>query len=172
MLAQFTWQDFLIAALILSLLWYVGIMLIYFRGKIPKFGNQQKRSAPTPGERKPEEEPEDGELIGRTREPDGVSSVGMEELRFAPRSEPDDDPDDYRDTQLGDVPDVLEELKRIFSILENEGGTKEDFISLFALVVAKHPKIKGTPSQQAINEYIRNHLLFPISDEELEALWE
>lgn len=172
MLEQFTWQQFLLAALILTLLWYAGVLLIYFRGKIPKFGDNEKRSTPTPREKEYTEQPEETEndlLIGRTREPEGVTSVAMEELRFAPRQE---DPDAHRDTQIGAVPDVLEELKKIFSILENEGGTKEDFISLFALVASRYPQIKGTPGQQAINEHIREHLLFPISDGELDQLWE
>jgi len=69
------------------------------------------------------------------------------------------------------VPDVLEELKSIFYILETRQGTKADFISLFGLVSAKYPNIKGTANQQALNDYIRENVLFPMSDEELDSLW-
>jgi hypothetical protein len=39
------------------------------------------------------------------------------------------------------------------------------------LVSAKHPKIRNTPNQQALNDYIRENLPFDISDEELDNLW-
>ncbi len=172
MLEQFTWQQFLIAAMILSLVWYAVIVLLYYRKDIAKFKSKDDHKQPERLQREWEEEledePEEDTLMGRTKEPEGVSSVPMDALRFAPKEE---DPDDYRDTALGIVPDVLEELKSIFHILENEGGTKEDFISLFALVSSKYTKIKGTPNQQALNEYIRENVLFPISDEELDQLW-
>lgn len=174
MLEQFTWQQFLLAALVLILLWYAGIILLYYRSDISKFKPKRRQENKRYEREKEElkEEPEEDNLIGSIREPDGVTTSGMEELRFAPRAEDRNDPDSHRDTQIGAVPDVLEELKKIFSILEKEGGTKEDFISLFALVASKYPQIKGTPSQQALGDHIRNNLLFPISDEELDNLWQ
>lgn len=172
MLQAFTWQQFLVAALILTLVWYAGIFLLYYRRKAQELFSpktKQPEKLKREWEEEFEDEPdEDDDLIGSVREPDGVSSVEIDTLRFAPKAE---DPDEQRDTQLGIVPDVIEELKSIFRILENEGGTKEDFISLFALVSSKYPKIKGTANQQALNGYIRKNVLFPISDEELDQLW-
>lgn len=167
MLEQFTWQQFLVAALIGSLIWYAAVVLLYYRRDISKFPAEKSRQQPESLQREWEEEPrEPGEeaLMGGVREPDGASSLPMEALRFAPKAEDEE-------ARLGAVPDVLEELKTIFSILEKEGGTKEDFISLFALVSAKYPQIKDTPSQRALNEHIRAGLLFPISNEELDQLW-
>jgi hypothetical protein len=172
MLEQFTWQQFLIAALILSLVWYIAVVLLYYRRDISKFTSDRSQKQPErlqhEWEEELEDEPEEKTLMGRAREPEGVSSVPMDALRFAPKEE---DPDEYRDTELGIVPDVLEELKSIFHILQTEGGTKEDFISLFALISSKYPRIKGTPNQQALNEHIRENVLFPISDKELDRLW-
>ncbi|HEK19758.1 MAG TPA: hypothetical protein ENO28_04820 [Bacteroidetes bacterium] len=171
MLQAFTWQQFLVATLILTLVWYAGVFLLFYRRKAkelftpkPRQPERMKRE----WEDELEDEPEEESLMGSSREPEGVSSAEMDTLRFAPKAE---DPDEYRDTALGIVPDVLEELKSIFHILENEGGTKEDFISLFALVSSKYPKIKGTSNQQALNEHIRENVPFPISDEELDQLW-
>lgn len=171
MLEQFTWQQFILAALILSLIWYAVVILLYYRRDVTEFKPKRRQKPSKRLPQPPEEPPEEESLMGSVREPDGVTTTGMEELRFAPRDGDIADPDAHRDTQLGAVPDVLEELKRIFSILEREGGTKEDFISLFALVSSKYPQIKGTSSQKALNEHIRNNLLFPISDEELDSLW-
>lgn len=172
MLQAFTWQQFLIAALILSLVWYAGIFLLYYRKKAKDLltaENRDPERLKREWEEELEDDPEEDEgLMGIVKDPVGVSSADMDTFRFAPKA---DDPQEYRDTQLGILPDILEELKSIFRILENEQGTKEDFISLFALVSSKYPKIKDTANQQAFNEYIRENLLFPISDEELDQLW-
>lgn len=173
MLAQFTWQQFLVAAMVLSLVWYLGVILVFYRRDVSNFLSKGvKQSQPERLQREWEEEledePEEENLMGSVREPEGLSTVAMEELRFAPKT---DSSDAERGTQLGVIPDVLEELKGIFSILQKEGGTKEDFISVFALISAKYPAIKGTPSQQALNEHIRENVLFPISDAELDQLW-
>ncbi len=65
-----------------------------------------------------------------------------------------------RETQLGLVPDVLEELKSIFHILETEGGGKSDFISLFGMVSAKYAKIKGTANEQALQRSTSAKMFF------------
>lgn len=168
MLQQFTWQQFLIAALVLSLIWYLLIFLLYYRNKPADFFS--KRQLPEKLKREWDEEleddPEENNLIGQPRQSEGKSSMPMDALRFAP-----EDKDADRDTQLGIIPDVLEELKSIFHILQRENGGKEDFISLFKLISSKYPKIKGTPNQPALNEYIRENVAFTISDEELNGLW-
>ncbi len=173
MLAQFTWQQFLVAAMILSLVWYLGVVLLYYRRDVFSYFSRRYKKEPPERlhrewEEELEDEPEDESLMGSVREPEGLSSVQMDALRFSPKEE---DPDASRDRQIGTVPDVLEELKSIFAVLQKEGGTKEDFISLLALVGAKYPGIKDTPSQRALNDYIRQNVLFPISDEELDELW-
>ncbi len=171
MLQAFTWQQFLVAALILTLLWYAGVFLIYYRRRAKAFftpKTRQPEKLKREWENELEDDPEEESLMGSSKEPEGVSSADMDTLRFAPKQE---DPYEHRDTELGIVPDVLEELKGIFHILEKENGTKEDFISLFSMVSSKYPQIKGSPNQQALNDHIREKVLFPISDEELNQLW-
>jgi hypothetical protein len=173
MLHQFTWQQFLIATLIFTLAWYVVVILLFYRHKIAailsgKSALYQPERLQRDWEEELEDYPEDEELIGKQALPDGVSEVEMHMLGFAPKVH---DENEYRDTQLGIVPDVLEELKTIFHILENENGKVEDFISLFSLVKAKYPRVRNTPNEAAINEYIRENLPFEISGEELDSLW-
>jgi hypothetical protein len=173
MLQQFTWQAFLIAALIFSLCWYVVIILVYYRKEFLAFfsgrskGNKVER-LPHVWEEELEDEPELN-LMGKSLAPEGMSIVPMDALRFADKGA---DRDTDRDVQLGVVPDVLEELKKIFHILKNEDGNKQDFISLFALISSKYPKLKGTAKQQAINDFILENLPFEISQEELDQLWD
>lgn len=179
MLHFVTWHQFLAAAFIFTLIWYVVIFLLFFRSKFSDYlSGRSKTKQPERLKREWEEELEDNEpdneeeLIGKQALPEGVSEVEMQMLGFAPKGKPSkNDPDDDNDTQLGLVPDVLEELKMIFHILERDNGKTEDFISLFSLVKAKYPKIRNTSNQQAINEYIRENLPFEISDEELDSLW-
>ena len=173
MLHQFTWQQFLVAAFILSLIWYGVVILLFYRKKIERFLNrEQAHEFPEPLKREWDEDFEDEmaneeSLMGQPRLPEGVSRVGMGDFGFAPKKVKTE----QREMALGIVPDVLEELKRIFHILETEQGSKADFISLFTLVSSKYPAIRGTANQQALNDHIRENVLFPISDEELNNLW-
>lgn len=175
MLQAFTWQQFLIAALILTLVWYTGVLLFYYRKKamdLPTGEKQQPEKLKRDWEEEFDDPDEEENLLGMVKDPDGVSSSGMDMVRFAPRVAKVEDSEEYRDTQLGILPDVLEELKSIFRILENEQGTKEDFISLFILVSSKYPQIQGSNHQQTLNEFIRENALFPISDDELNQFWQ
>jgi len=178
MLKHFTWQQFLIAALVLSIIWYTVVILLFYRQRIRDHLNGKGKSSNPPEplghawDEEFEDEPlgDDDDLIGKSALPEGMSNLSMAQFGFAPRLG-DGDLDESRLRQQSVVPDVLEELKSIFYILETRQGTKADFISLFGLVSAKYPNIKGTANQQALNDYIRENVLFPMSDEELDSLW-
>ncbi len=170
----FTWQQFLVAAVIFTVAWYAVIFFLFFRGKItaklPGKSKQPERIRREWDDELEDYPDEEDDLIGKQSLPDGISEVEAHLLGFAPKEREHEDVDD-RETQLGVVPDVLEELKTIFHILENEGGTAEDFVSLFGMVKAKYPGIRNTPNEAAINEYIRENLPFDISDDQLANLW-
>lgn len=178
MLKHFTWQQFLIAAFVLSIIWYTVVILLCYRQRLQDHfsGKGKENKPPEPlghaWDEEFEDEPLDDEsdLMGKPALPDGMSNLSMAQFGFAPRVS-DEDLDESRQRQQSVVPDVLEELKNIFHILETQQGTKEDFISLFGLVSAKYPNIKGTPNEQALNDYIRENVPFAISDEELDSLW-
>ncbi len=172
MLQTFTWPQFLLASLILSLLWYAGIALLYYRDELKDFFNSKTQGHP-PKEPLPHHWDEDYEttkeeeddLVGKPAVPEGLSSASMSEFSFVGN-------EDKKEEQLGLVPDILEELKTLFSILEKEDGNKADFISLFGLVKAKYPKAKESSNLEAINQYIREHAPFLLSGEELDNLWD
>jgi hypothetical protein len=178
MLHYFTWQAFLIAALILTLTWYVVVILLFYRKELNDFlsGNTATLQ-PEPLTHVWDEDFEDDPLadedtlIGKPVMPEGMSRLSMSQFGFAPNVKETAIEVDDKETQLGLIPDVLEELKSIFHILDTEHGGKEDFLSLFGLVSSKYPKIRNTSNQQALNEYIRENLAFEISNEELDSLW-
>lgn len=173
LLKHFTWQQFLIAALILSVVWYAVIIPLVYRDGLKNLLNRKRPEtvadprAKVWNEELEEPEADTDDLMGESRLPDGMSKGSISMLRFAG----DEVSDERRARQQGAVPDALEELKSIFQVLEQEQGSKQDFISLFGLVKEKFSAIRGTPEQAALNEYIRENALFPISDEELDHLW-
>jgi hypothetical protein len=179
MLHYFTWQAFLVAALILTLIWYAVVILLFYRQELNDFlsGNRPPGTPPEPlthaWDEDFEEDPlaDEENLLGKPVMPEGMSRLSMSQFGFAPNMKETAIQDDDGGTALGLIPDVLEELKSIFHILDTEHGDKEDFISLFGLVSTKYPKIRNTANQQALNDYIRENLAFEISDEELDNLW-
>lgn len=200
LLQHFTWQQFLVAATILTAVWYVAVILIFYRKKLQDLLNG-KRQPNAPVERlrhswedefEDEPEPEADDLIGESVLPEGMSKVSMSMFGFAPHVEPENGAENFaaeigqhftevpkdlckdedsREKQQKLVPDAIEELKTIFRILERDKGGKEHFISLFGLVKNKYAELRDTPSARALNEFIRENVLFPISDEELTNLW-
>ncbi|MBB6108687.1 hypothetical protein SAMN05421821_10278 [Mucilaginibacter lappiensis] len=196
-LQHFTWQQFLVTAAILTAIWYAGVILIFYRQKIQDLlnGKLRQHNQPEPlkhawaedFEGEPAEESDD--LIGKSALPEGMSKVSMSMFGFAPdidetpietetnserereKDFKNDITDQDREREQSIVPDVLEELKSIYHILETEQGTKADFISLFALVSSKYRGVRGTANQEAINDHIRENLPFDITDEELGGLW-
>ncbi|WPV02145.1 hypothetical protein SNE26_10190 [Mucilaginibacter sp. cycad4] len=201
LLQHFTWQQFLVAATILTAVWYVAVILIFYRKKLQDILNGKgQQSAPVERLRhaweddyEDEPEPEADDLIGESVLPEGMSKVSMSMFSFAPRvDEPESEAesvdgetsqhftevseaapkdDESRERQQKLVPDAIEELKTIFHILDRDKGGKEDFISLFGLVKNKYAALRDTPNARALNEFIRENVLFPISDEELINLW-
>lgn len=171
---SFTWQQFSVAALVLAGIWYLVVLPLLYRKQVRQWLDRKGTGASiTPlrrdwAEELDEDQPGDMDdgLLGKPQLPEGMSRLEMNMFGFAPDPE-----DEHRELQQGLVPDVIEELKSIFYILEKEQGGKEDFISLFGLVRSKYAAIRGTPSQRALNGYIRENALFPISDEELNNLW-
>jgi hypothetical protein len=166
MLKSFSWPDFLLAASVFSLFWFLVIGLLFYRKEV--FGLLSGRKAdaeplPHGWQHEVEEFSEDSltdNLMGKSALDDGVALVSAEDFAFVDKTE-----------QLGLVADVQEEVKSICSILEKEDGGKEYFLSLFSLVKSKYPAVASSPSLAAINAFIREHVPFFLSDEELDNLW-
>ena len=169
MLQHFTWPQFLVSALILTLLWYITIVLLYYRKDLKRLlagkeFNQQNEPLPHAWQDEVDEIPTD-DLMGKPAKPEGLETVSMNGFGFGRGN-------DSKSAQLGLVPDVMEELKTIFNILQKEDGNKSDFFSLLALTKAKHPKIGSDPNIQHINAFVRENAPFMLTNEELENMWD
>ena len=173
MLQQFTWQQFLVATLVLTLIWYLAVILIFYRKELIAFlsgkkliiqGNEPlphrwEKGVETLGEENEEE------LMGKSKMPEGMDNVGMSGFGFVSG-------EDAIEQQVGLVPDVLEEIREVFAILAKEDGNKKDFINLMEMVRDKYPKIASHPNIGRINEFISEHASFHLSKDELENLWD
>ena len=170
MLQYFSWPQFLIAAFILTLIWYIMIGMLYYRNDlksllIGKRSASQNERLPHVWEDEVDQIAPDN-LMGKSAEREGLETVSVNDFSFSPKDH------SLKTLQLGLVPDVLEELKTIFRILEKEDGNKSDFLSLLALTKAKHPNIGSNPNVQYINDFLRENAPFMLSKLELENLWD
>lgn len=171
MLQQFSWQQFLVAIAVLTLIWYASVILLFYRKELTAFlkgkppEDPANKPLPHRWEDRVDELPAAGEdeLMGKSKMPEGVSVIDMEELQF---SEPDD-----KTEKLGLVSDIIEEIKLIFKILGQEDGSKQDFLKLIAEVKSRYPKIASSSSLPQINDFILSNASFALSPEELEDLW-
>ena len=103
--------------------------------------------------------------MGKSRMPEGMTTVSMDEISFAGFS------DNELEKQQGLVPDVLEDIKQVFGILVKEDGNNRDFFRLMESVSAAYPGLSTHPALRRINAYISDHASFQLTAEELEHLW-
>jgi hypothetical protein len=172
MLQSFTWQQFLVAALVLSFIWYLVVLLSCYKGNLKRRTDKgQSRVNPEPlqhywnNEQEFEELTDEESLLGKSKLPEGVSNASMGSFSFVQDEKKNEE-------KLGLVPDVIEELKSIFYILAKEDGKKSDFFSLLQLVKGKYPKINSSPWVKEINQYVQEHAPFHLSKDELDNLWD
>lgn len=170
MLQQFTWQQFLVAVLILSLVWYTGVILIFYRRELKALlgGNrrqQEKEPLPHRWQKEVEilEEENSDEMIGRSKMPEGMENVGVGGFGFVN--------DNAKEAQVGLVPDVLQEIKKVFRNIAERDGNKKDFFRLMETVRGNYPQISSHPSIGHINGFISENVPFHLSPDELENLW-
>ena len=177
MLQQFSWTTFLIFFAVLSALWYLALLLTVFRSDAIAFlsGSPSSRSTNSVGDAGSAEkqaDPADHEIMGKSKMPEGLEVVSMCALSFSVGDQSAYNDEDLKSEQVGLVPDVIQELKEIFGILEKEDGTKQDFFSLAAMISEKYGRIGSNPNIGRINEFIRDHAPFAVTLEELEYLWD
>lgn len=181
MLQQFSWGHFLIAMVVLNLVWYVFVLLVFYRAEVLAFlgtgagggivGNGVSSSKAQPSGRAQNSDDErlereiDAALMGTSRLPDGVEVKDSSQVSFSALD------GNGRYDQVGLVADVVQELKEIFSSLDSSGGGKAEFMRKVSELREDYGQIGGHPSIGAINGFIRERALFPISDSELDELW-
>ncbi|MBB6240483.1 hypothetical protein HDC90_005160 [Pedobacter sp. AK013] len=174
MLHGFSTSRFLTVLVLLGLLWYGGVLFFFYlkkkrRPSDPGIGSKRTdrfADGPRYDQSGPDSKiPLADDLMGKPKLPEGMSSVGMEEIGFVGVEERD------VEDQQGLVPDLLEEIKNVFLLLAKEDGNKRDFLELMKAVKEVYPGMASHPRIGRINGFIAEHAAFHLSAEELENLW-
>lgn len=167
-LHQFTWQHFLIAAAVLTLVWY-GFLLVswYLKGKTGGVadpaalgrsagGTADLSSGPLPHQWARGVDvlgDEEEELMGKAQEVPGLSRVSMSDIRFAvpgvvyPVG-------DQQGFLQGTVADFLEELKPVFDYAARYRKGLLTFLEHLEALLARYPEIRQSPNWQDVLAHI------------------
>lgn len=186
MLQQFSWGHFLISAIVLNLVWYFFVGLVFYRAEVMAFlglgdagaggvgagsigrdGKGQGLVKAKDGYDDAIEREVDAALMGRSRLPEGVEVKGSGEVRFAASASGED----LRYDQVGLVADVVQELKALFTVLEQKAGDKRDFFRMLARVKEDYGPLGGHPSVGALTGFIVERAPFHLSPDEVDNLW-
>lgn len=151
---NFSWQDFLLVAALLSMLWYGLVWLFFFRKKPCVAGS----ASPYDGQERLDLV-EEG-LLGKPVLAEGESVVSSNEFGFSGADQVE---------QLGVVADVQEQIKVSCRELESSLAKKEEFLSVLTEVLVSYDV--PISARLALEDFIREHLPFFISQEELDSLW-
>jgi len=152
---NFSWQDFLLAAVVLSLVWYAGVWLLFYRKKKPALLTD------TPLKHGWQDEVDilEDDLMGKPALAPGVNVVEAGDFSFGLPEE----------AQLGVLPDVQEEIKAACRELERELGGKDTFFERFRAIRERYAIPEA--SRELLSEFIREHVPFFLEEEELDGLW-
>ena len=182
MLQQFSWEHFLIAMVVLNLVWYVFVGLVFYRadvmallgggadngirlrGDLGKGEAQSKSKAPNPNDEQIEREV-DAALMGSSRLPDGVAVKSSAQVSFSASD------GDGKYDQVGLIADVVQELKEIFLELEKRAGDKKDFFRLLGKLKEEYGPLGGHPSVGALTGFIIERASFHLTADEIDNLW-
>jgi hypothetical protein len=182
MLQQFSWGHFLIAMVVLNLVWYVFVMLVFYRAEVMAFlgsgaggggtvGNgrgslkAQPSGKATSGGAERIEREVDAALMGTSRLPEGVEVKSSAQVCFSTSDA------DGKYDQVGLIADVVQELKEIFSELEKRAGDKKDFFRLLGKLKEEYGPLGGHPSVGALTGFIVERASFHLTADEIDNLW-
>jgi hypothetical protein len=183
MLQQFSWGHFLIAMVVLNLVWYVFLGLVFYRTEVMAFlgrgdgGNsvgvgdggvpgkaQPTSKATIDGDERIEREV-DVALMGTSRLPKGVEVKSSAQVSFAASD------GDGKYDQVGLIADVVQELKELFSELEKRAGDKKDFFRMLLKLKEEYGPLGGHPSLGALTGFIVERASFHLTADEIDNLW-
>lgn len=195
-MAQFTWQHFILFILSAGLLYYLIILILFFRKDIQlRFIRKMDDQHIDPGGRSAERS-----VMGAAMEQKGQLTSTAEELYFAPADE-DREVDQLEDAEqddelsnglaseltttsqkplpatddllLGNIADLLQDLKTLFSM--SGEAVREEFISLFMLLSSKYQNVAKSHLIEVVNLFIldqsKANLSFTLTREDLEQCW-
>jgi hypothetical protein len=172
MLHNCTWQVFLIAATVFSLVWVLVVLLVFYRKELFGLlsGTTDEVVEPLGHAWADDfEEPHAGlELMGKAVLPEGVSILEQDDFGFVPAADSNKPANDQ--LLQGDVFDCLEQIKPVFDL---EKVKKEIFIALVSEEIRDFPRLMESELMDSVLEQVCQQvndsgvLEFELSVEEL-----
>lgn len=168
MLQSITWQEFLLAAGLLTGLYYVIVLLILARRHK---GATTTLSDAGPGKPGVMGGINDDDVAGPT------STVGPEEVSIAQTAQQESTQSESSNSLLlGSVSDLLEEAKTLAQFILENKSSKEETTAFLRTLLSKYSQLKATRYQNAIELYLfselKDHEGQEMSLDEIKALWD
>ncbi len=192
MFNSFSWEQYLIFIATILTLYYLSILLLYFRmdfaaiftakkGNLSHSKTEPKYYNPfTPnpdsfmGSINPEKV--EDQIYIKTKE-NGEANITQVEDSSADKEHPvNAEPPLSSDTfLLGTIADLVKEIKTLIQLLSENGGIKEDFLKMVATLLARYHNLKDTAYQDTISIFLVNECKgkfhYEISLDEIKMLW-
>ncbi len=161
LLSDFTWWQFATFATFLTVLWYTGVLLLFFREEIKGAFGLKPRETKPPKSEPPTAHGAPDDVMGETKAPEGMTETY--EINFA-------DPH-RKDRQLGIVPDFLKEVSEVMEITQKENGTKQDLLGMLEELKEAYPDITLVENWDSLVVHIKDSSPFPLTEDEIKDLF-
>lgn len=157
MLNTVSWQQFFVAVVSITLIYYSYVLLRYFRPEISRLFNLNKNIAP------PVSAAPVLPVMGAAQPERGTASLSAEDLVFAPA---DDEPEYLEKTPSEEL---LSESLTLANAFEAE-EQKPEFLELLSLLISKYKPHWNEIDLKTVQAKLRDKLSFPITDAEWHQL--
>lgn len=161
MLQAFTWQQFLVAAMIFSLVWLLIAGLVFFRKQLFGLLSGDKQVEPLKHAWADDFEADD--LMGKAQEPEGVQVLSQHEFGFTPPLG-DEKVTVDADAQQNDLFDLMENIKRLL----DAGLSKRELIEAVSMEVHRFPRLAASPLLDNFYEMVCEKADFELSVADLQ----
>lgn len=191
MLSSVSWQEFITTVVVLTAVYYLVTVIIFYRKEITHFIKHGRPSVAD--QTTPTYEPSNDRNL-RTSSMMGeagdrsvhqlpyTSHEASEELSYAPTDGlPDPIGETGSDEEISEyvpveiISDLLEEIKATCGAITDSVATKEEATALFKALLARFKNLKDTPYHSSINDHIysvtREPFIVDFSREEIDAFW-
>ncbi|MBE7172871.1 MAG: hypothetical protein INR73_20005 [Williamsia sp.] len=186
MLHSFSWSDYIVFVLGLTLLYYSIVLLLYYKKEVKNLLNARFTEHPSYGRNNgqvvnqiiPQMSKESDEHINI---PESESAVLEEDdlLKGLWLSEPENKESSYAESDNSMlfplVHDLINEIGQVLKTAAHKHYLKQELITALQITVSKYPMLDDTAFRISINNFLatesRKLCSVFLSDDELERLW-
>lgn len=173
MLSSISWQQYLAAIVLISVSYYLYVILRYYQSEISSLFKPGKNSNPFPGIAA-----SNIQVMGAAKLENGVSISDTQELQFDEPT-PDEIDSHNEDVSIVDIHNPsLELVAEAGNLIEafKDIDNKVEFLSLLQILISSYKRFKNDidlpGTLKRVIELSSNKLLFPVTIADLQSNWE